>query len=424
MAYLVGGISSAGRSIPPHHKVNFLAARSRGPYVWDQSGRRYTDTALGFGATMLGHAHPAVVDAVCKAVRDGPSPAFAHPGEELAAEALAHATRHLAKVIFTNSGSEAVHLACRLARMATGRAVIAKVAGGYDGWFDDVLFGNAGSTEADAEPTHRPERFRTTLFRYNDFDDIERLFNERSDIAAVLIEPMFANAGCIVPEPGYLSHVEAVARRHGALVIVDEVLMGFRIGFGLASHQLGIEGDLATVGKAIGSGIAVGAVVGRPHIMELAEKGHVLRAGTYSGNPVAAAAVLATLQILKGEDYPTLLRMGETLRTSIEGISSGEATCLTTTGYGSVFTIWLAGKKPRSYGEARLLADSVRSLTLHLELRSRRMLTMPSPFGRLYLSFSHGQSVLGAMADTLAEAVAQIPCLKPNESAPDERDKL
>lgn len=406
--HLVGGISSAGRALPCLDGVPFLAGRSEGAYVWDDAQRRYIDTALGFGATVVGHAHPAVVDAVTAAVRNGPMPAFAHDGEEEAAAVLTSATRHLSRAIFTNTGSEAVHLACRIARAATGRTQIAKMAAGYDGWYDDVTLGQAGSLDAEMLGNVRPTRERTTLLRFNDIDDVDRLFAENDDIAAVIVEPMLANAGCIPAAPGYLAHLEATARRHGALVILDEVLMGFRTGFGLAGHGLGIEGDIATVGKAIGSGIAVAAVVGRPDLMALAEGGGVTRAGTYSGNPVATTAVTATFRILKDLDYAALRARGHRLRQGIGSAFSDHGLAVTTSGEGSVFTIWFSDSAPSTYAQAKAKASAALTLRLHEMLRRRGLLIMPFAFGRLYLSDAHDDAVIADMVDIFRDAARDM----------------
>ncbi len=408
MKHLVGGISSAGRALPAVDGVPFLTARSFGAHVWDEHGRRYIDTALGFGATLLGHAHPQVVDAVKRALADGPMPAFAHAGEERAAELLTAATGSLSRAIFTNTGSEAVHLACRLARAAAGRGLIAKMAAGFDGWYDDVAFGNAGSAEAEMLANRRPRSARTLLLRFNDFDDVDRLFTENDDVAAVIMEPMLANAGCILPAPGYLKHVETVARRNGALVILDEVLMGFRTGFGLAGQAMGIDADLATVGKAIGSGIAVAGVVGTPEIMALCESGQVTRAGTYSGNPVATAAVCATLSLLATHDYNAFVARGERLRGEIEHVFAVNGISAVTSGYGSVFTVWFSDALPRDYREAATKVDETRSRAMHEGLRREGLLAMPSPYGRLYLSASHDDVVVAEMAEIFARVALSL----------------
>jgi len=408
VAHLVGGISSAGRALPAVDGVPFLVTRSCGPYLWDQNGRRYIDTALGFGGTILGHGHPSVIEAVTRALRDGPLPAFAHAAEEEAAELLTAATGHLSKAIFTNSGSEAVHLACRIARAATGRQQIAKMAAGYDGWYDDVAIGNAGSSEASLLFNERPRSARTTLLRFNDFDDVERLFEENGDIAAVLMEPMLANAGCILPVPGYLKHVENVARRNGAAVILDEVLMGFRTCMGLTGQSMGVEADLATVGKAIGSGIAVAGVVGTLEIMASCETGRVMRAGTYSGNPVATAAVKATLGQLSNCDYSELAARGERFRSGIERAFAASGILVATSGYGTVFNVWFSQAAPESYVEATDKLDERRSLVLHEALRRRGLIAMPSPYGRMYLSFAHDDAIVDEMVRIFSEAAVAM----------------
>ena len=221
------------------------------------------------GGIILGHADPAVVEAATAALRNGSLPAFSHPGEERAAAALADRMAPLDTTIFTNSGSEAVHLACRIARLVTGRdGASPRWRRDFDGWLDEIAFGNVTSAEAGFHDQHRPSNERTTLLRFNDFADVDRLFAENDDIAAVIYEPMLANAACLTPADGYLEHVQDVARRHGALLIADEVLMGFRLQAGLTSHLFGLDPDLATIGKAVGNGVPVAAVVGRPGVMD------------------------------------------------------------------------------------------------------------------------------------------------------------
>ncbi|MFT4191927.1 MAG: aminotransferase class III-fold pyridoxal phosphate-dependent enzyme [Comamonas sp.] len=403
MTFLVGGISSAGRALPDVQGQAFQVARSAGAYLWDDRGQRYLDTAMGFGATLLGHAHPQVLEAVAQAQAEGPMPSFAHAREEAAAAALAAHCGALSQVIFLNTGSEAVHLACRAARGATGRSRIVKFAAAYDGWYDPVAFGNVQSTAARMEGP-RPERNGMLLLRYNDFADVERLFAEGDDIAAILMEPVLANAGCLEPAPGYLQHLADCAHRHGALVILDEVLMGFRLHAGLTGHYLGVDADLAAVGKAIGSGIPVAALLGKPDIMRLFENGQLARAGTYSGNPPACAAVLATLELLARQDYPALLARGDTLRTRLAHTFAAHGLPFATSGYGNVFTLWSRSQRPTDYSQAEAAADPAWTRALHFALRAQGVLIMPFAFGRLYLSFAHDDQAL----DELATAFAQF----------------
>ncbi|QHJ01441.1 aminotransferase class III-fold pyridoxal phosphate-dependent enzyme [Xylophilus rhododendri] len=408
MSNLVGDVSSSARVLPELHGEKLFIARGRGAYLWDEQGRRHIDTALGFGAVLLGHSRAAVLEPVARALQDAASPSWAHVREHPAATALAQFTGAMSKVMFTNSGSEAVHLACRAARAFTGRGRIAKMAAGFDGWFDEVTLGNVSTAEAAFADGARPATERTTVLRFNDFEDVERLFQEDRDIAAVVMEPMLANAGCIMAAPGYLRHVQDVARRHGALVIVDEVLMGFRLFAGLTSLREGLTPDIATVGKAIGNGVPVSAVVGRPEVLAGFERGTVLRGGTFSGNPMACAALLATLQCLRESDYEALAAKGDALRGFIEAEFARQGITVSTSGFGTVFSVWPCATAPRSYEEASRAASPAFSKALHLALREAGLLVMPSPYGRIYLSFDHDDEVLGEMKTAFAQAAARM----------------
>ena len=424
MSNLVGGISSAGRALHELDGQSLQIDRASGAFLWDETGRRFVDTAMGFGATVLGHNHPEVLEAIISTQRKMLMPAFAHRLETQAAEALTSCTGALDRVIFVNTGSEAVHLACRTARAVTGRKRIVKFAAGYDGWFDQVAFGNAGSGDAlmaasapamgDANKAiasaispsaqQRPEYDGMLLLRYNDFADVDRLFAEYANVAGVLIEPVLANAGCVEPAPGYLKHLADTAHRHGALVILDEVLMGFRLHAGLCGHLEKVDADLATVGKAIGSGVAVAALLGKQAIMTCFEDGRVNRAGTYSGNPPACAAVIATIALLKQQDYTALLQQGNTVRATMQTLFNNAGVPVTTTGYGTVFTLWPSASAPSDYAQAAIAAKPAWTKRLHDEMRRRGALTMPFAFGRFYLSFAHDEAALGLLMDACAES--------------------
>jgi glutamate-1-semialdehyde 2,1-aminomutase len=408
MANLVGDVSSAARILPELNGEKLFIRKGKGARLWDDKGQSYIDTALGFGAVLLGHANQSVNAAVTDALDDSAAPSWAHVREHGAATALARHTGDLTKVMFTNSGSEAVHLACRAARAYTGRGKIAKMAAGFDGWFDDVSFGNVTSDEACFADGKRPSTERTTLIRFNDFADIERLFAEDSDIAAVILEPMLANAGCIMPMPGYLKHVQDVAHKHGALVICDEVLMGFRLYAGLAGLREGLDPDLASVGKAIGNGVPVSAVVGKPHILAGFEEGRVARGGTFSGNPLACAAVSSTLALLDQSDYALLIQRGDDLRSAIETTFKSHGITIATSGYGNVFGIWLAASAPVTYEEASRIANPGFTKALHLALREAGVLMMPSPYGRIYISFEHSDEVIEEMKAAFDIAARQL----------------
>ena len=285
----------------------------------------------------------------------------------------------------------------RTDRAVTGRRRIAKIAAGYDGWYDDLAFGNAGAPEALLQGNQRPATNGTVLLRFNDPADTEALFAEHDDIAAVLAEPVMANAGCVMPQSGYLQHLQDTARRHGALCILDEVLMGFRLHPGLTSHLMGLQPDLATVGKAIGSGITVAALLGWADVMAAFTDGRAQRAGTYSGNPVACAAALATMTELDCADYAQLLARGDQFRANIEAAFHAVGLPLSSSGYGSVFSLWFDDSPPQGCEAAHRIARPEVSLALHLAMRAHGAMVMPSCFGRLYLSFAHDDHALAAL---------------------------
>ncbi|NDL63256.1 aminotransferase class III-fold pyridoxal phosphate-dependent enzyme [Acerihabitans arboris] len=408
MKHLVGGISSAGRALPEIDGYTPVIEKAAGAWLWDQRGQRYLDTALGFGATLLGHNPPSVVDAVRQTQQDMLMPAFPHALEEEAAARLSDLTGELDKVIFVNSGSEAVHLAARAARAATGRRLVVKFAAGYDGWFDNVAFGNAGSAPAEMPGTARPEKEGMLLLRYNDFQDVDALFAAYRDIAAIIVEPVMANAGCIEPAAGYLQYLAERAHQAGALVILDEVLMGFRLHAGLAGHLLGVDADFATVGKAIGSGTVVAALVGKARHMAVFDDGRAVRAGTYSGNPPVCAAVIATLAELRRQDYRQLLARGDALRQRVTAECRARGVALSSSGYGTVFTLWPRASAPEDYPQALAAADKQWSLDLHIALRRRLILTMPFVFGRFYLSFSHDQQSVDLLAAACGASIMAL----------------
>ncbi len=406
MSALPGGISSLIRRLPDLDGKPFKVANASGAHLTDTFGSTYIDYAMAMGATILGHASPPVVEACIRALRNGSMPGFSHDGEMLAAEALASLAPALSRATFLTTGSEAVHLACRIARRSTGRPVIAKIAGGFDGWYDDLAIGWSGSPEADLSG-RRPVIRDMTLLRFNDLADVEALFAERNDIAAVIVEPMLANAGSLQPDPDYFKGLQRIARKNGAMVIADEVLMGLRLGCGVSCYSVGLQPDLVTLGKAIGSGLPVAAVLGTPEAFAAVEDGRAPRAGTYHGNPLVTAAVKATIDTLQTMDYPAFLTRGETLRRSVEvAIRKIGPAC--TSGYGSVFSLWLSDRPPTTYDEAKAALRPDLSARLHLELRRRGVVTIPGGWGRVFLSFAHSDNDLAATAAAFDDAAGSL----------------
>lgn len=407
MSALPGNISSMIRRLPDLDGEPFLVARAQGATLTDSRGRRYVDLAMAMGATILGHAHPAVVEACTRALERGSMPGFSHELEAAAADAMVKEAGKLTRATFLTTGSEAVHLACRIARRATGRRVIAKIAAGFDGWYDDLAFGWSGSPEADlAGP--RPIVNNMTLLRWNDVADLEALFAESNDVAAVLIEPMLANAGSLMAEPGYLEAVGRICRRHGAMVISDEVLMGLRLQAGPTCYRFGLDADLVTLGKAIGSGVPVAAVLGTEEAFATVLDGRAVRAGTYHGNPLVSSAVLATFETLRKADYAAFLKRGEELRAAIAAAFAESGLTISTSGIGSVFSLWFDERPPTRYDQAKPLIRTDFSAELHLELRRQGVVTIPSPWGRIFTSFVHGNAEAATMVEAYRAAARKL----------------
>jgi glutamate-1-semialdehyde 2,1-aminomutase len=251
-----------------------------------------------------------------------------------------------------------------------------------------------------------------TLLRWNDLANLDALFAESKDIAAVLIEPMLANAGSLVAEPGYLETVGRICRRHGAMVISDEVLMGLRLHAGPTCHRFGLDPDLVTLGKAIGSGLPVAAVLGTEEAFVAIIDGRATRAGTYHGNPLVTSAVLATFETLRGQDYVTFLKRGDDLRAAIKAAFGQSGITVSTSGIGSVFSLWFADQVPTRYDQAKSLIRIEQSAQLHLELRRNGVVTIPSAWGRIFVSFAHGVEECAAVAEAYRKAAGKLATLR------------
>lgn len=302
--YLPGGVNSPVRAFKAVGGTPFFVAKGKGSRLWDVDGKEYIDYVASWGPLILGHAHPEVVEFVSQVAARGTS--FGAPTElevELARRVV-EAVPSIEMVRFVNSGTEATMSALRLARGYTGRDKIVKFEGCYHGHVDYLLT-KAGSgvlTFSLPGTPGVPQDFtqHTLLATFNDLDSVERLFREvGEEIAAVIVEPIMGNAGVIPPKPGFLEGLRAITQEYGALLIFDEVITGFRVSYGGAQELYGVTPDLTCLGKVIGGGLPVGAYGGRREIMEcVAPLGPVYQAGTLSGNPLAMAAGLKTLEVL------------------------------------------------------------------------------------------------------------------------------
>ena len=302
-----GGVNSPARAFGGVGGEPIFFERGRGAYLFDLDGNRYIDYIGSWGPMILGHCHPAVNAALGAAIARGTSCGAPTEAESELAELIIAAVPSIEKVRLVNSGTEATMSALRLARGFTGRDVVIKFAGNYHGHVDSLLVA-AGSSAATLGVPNSPGVTRgaaqdTLVLDYNDPSGLARAFNERGrEIAAVILEPVVGNMGVVVPTGEFLRAARELTARHGALLIFDEVMTGFRVGYGGAQSLFGIRPDLTTLGKIVGGGLPVGAYGGRRAIMDhVLPAGKVFQAGTLSGNPLATAAGIATLKFLRDE---------------------------------------------------------------------------------------------------------------------------
>lgn len=400
--FIPGGVNSPVRAFRAVGGTPIFFREGKGAYLWDVDGNRYIDYVGSWGPAVLGHAHPDVVLAVQEQAAKGLS--FGAPTElELAmAERLCGLLPSLEQVRLVSSGTEATMSAIRLARGFTGRSKIIKFEGCYHGHGDALLvkagsgaltFGNPSSAGVPPEVAAH-----TLVLTYNDSDDLENTFNKiGSEIACVIIEPIAGNMNFIKPDSNYMTLLRELCSRHGALLIFDEVMTGFRVGLRGAQGYFGITPDLTTLGKVIGGGMPVGAFGGRRDIMaRLAPLGDVYQAGTLSGNPVAVAAGLKTLDLISQSgffeqlaDKTSALTSGLTAAAHHAGLDFAAASL------GGMFGLFFAKAAPQSYAEVMQCNRERFNLFFHAMLK-RGIYLAPSAFEAGFVSAAHTSSDIAA----------------------------
>ena len=385
-----GGVSSpvrAMRSVGRDHPL-FLA-RGAGGEVWDVDGNRYVDWVQSWGPLIAGHAHPDVIAAVTAAAEKGTS--FGAPTElelELAREVCA-AVPSLEQVRFVSSGTEAVMSAVRLARAHTARTKIVKFAGGYHG-HADALLAQAGSGLATLGIPSSPGvpaavAADTLVCGYNDLDGVRAVAERHGDdLAAVIVEPVAGNMGVVPPQPGFLEGLRTVCNGTGSLLVMDEVITGFRVGYGGGQERLAVRADLTCLGKIVGGGLPAAAFGGSSAIMgRLAPEGDVYQAGTLSGNPLAMAAGLATLALLRAPGaYDRLELTSAALEAGLRGPG------VTVNRVGAMLTAFFHPGPVRSFTEAAA-SDTVRFARFHAHMLAHGICLAPSQFEALMPSLAH-----------------------------------
>jgi glutamate-1-semialdehyde 2,1-aminomutase len=406
-----GGVNSPVRAFRAVGRAPVLLERGLGPHVWDADGRSFVDYIGAWGPAILGHAHPAVVDAVVRAAQNGFALGATHPLEIELGEAIQRAMPSIERVRFTSSGTEAVMSAIRLARAATGRDLIVKFDGGYHGHADGMLVaaGSGVATQAIPGSAGVPAATAagTLVLPYNDPSALTQAFAEHAGrIAAVIVEPVAANVGVIPPAPGFLEDLREKTRSGGALLIFDEVITGFRVGPGGAQGRFGIAPDLTTLGKVIGGGMPIGAYGGRADLMGLvAPAGPVYQAGTLSGHPLSMAAGIATLAELEPHRYAELENAAAKLATGLTTAAGAAGRKISVSRVGSLLTVFFRPTPPTDAAEA-LAADRAAYAAFFGSMLDRGILLPPSQFEAWFVSIAHGPAELEVTLEAAGEAFA------------------
>ena len=406
-----GGVNSPVRAWRAVGGSPLFIERAEGARVFDSDGNSFIDYVGSYGPAILGHAHPHVIAAIAAQAARGLGYGAPTELEVELAEELVTALGSGLKVRLLSSGTEAGMTALRIARAATGRAKILKFDGCYHGHSDALLVraGSGAMTQGVPDSEGVPEALAslTRAASYNAIDQVERLFEaEGHHIAAVIVEPIAANMGVVLPQPGFLKQVSEIAHHHGALLIADEVITGFRLRYGAVAGTLGADPDLTMLGKVIGGGMPIAAVAGRAHLMDLlAPLGPVYQAGTLSGNPLSVRAGLATLAELRRPGaYERLEAAGARLEKGLRAAlaESGRRGCVNRCG--SLVTLFLGPTQVRDAAQARL-ADLAGFARFFKGLLARGIYIPPSQFEALFVSLAHSDEDLD---QTVAAARAAL----------------
>jgi len=409
-----GGVNSPVRAFKSVGGEPFFAQSAEGAYIVDVDGNRYVDYVGSWGPMIAGHAHPQVLAAVADTMRHGLSFGVPNPLEVTMAERIAQIVPSCEMVRMVNSGTEATLSAIRVARGATGRTRIVKFEGCYHGHGDSFLV-KAGSGVMTLGLPNSPGvpsalADLTSTIAYNDFDAATQLFDEiGSEIAGLIIEPIVGNANCILPRDGYLQHLRELCTKHGALLIFDEVMTGFRVALGGAQARYGITPDLSTFGKIIGGGMPVGAYGGRRDLMEqVAPSGPIYQAGTLSGNPVAMAAGLATLDLIQVPGFHTELeRRTHVLCDGLEAAARDAGIAFSTTRAPGMFGLYFREGPVETFEEAKA-SDTVRFNRFFHAMLGRGVYLAPSAFEAGFVSSAHGDAEIAHTIEAARASFAEI----------------
>jgi len=406
-----GGVNSPVRAFRGVGGDPFVVERGEGARIWDADGKEYIDYVLSWGPLVLGHAPPVVLEAVSEAMRRGTSFGIPTEAEVELAELVTERMPHVEMLRFVSSGTEATMSAIRLARAATGREVILKFDGCYHGHGDSFLVraGSGVATLGLPNSPGVPESLAalTVVAPFNDLAAVEALL-ARNSVAAIIVEPVVGNAGFIAPDPAFLAGLRKLADVHGALLVFDEVMTGFRVAFGGARERFGITADLTTLGKVIGGGFPVAAYGGRRDLMrQIAPDGPVYQAGTLSGNPVAMAAGIATLEALTENLHDAIVRQTDRLVLGLRGIAARRRVPFTADSAGTMWGFFFRDEPVRSFADAKTSDVERFGRFFHAALE-RGVYLAPSAFEAAFMSSAHTDEVVDQTLDRLDAAMATV----------------
>jgi glutamate-1-semialdehyde 2,1-aminomutase len=414
LALMPGGVNSPARAFGAVGGEPIVVARGAGSYLWDVDGNRYIDYVGSWGPLILGHTHPAVVDAVRQAALRGTSFGAPTEAENELAELIIDAVPGIDKVRLVSSGTEATMSAIRLARGFTGRDVIVKFAGNYHGHVDSLLVA-AGSSAATLAVPNSPgvtvgTSRDTLVLQYNDVAGLRDAFGTHGTrIAAVIFEPVVGNMGVVVPTRQFLDALQQLTRHHGALLICDEVMTGFRVAYGGAQELLGIEPDITTLGKIVGGGLPVGAYGGRAEILDhVLPAGKVFQAGTLSGNPLATAAGCAMLKALRDDPpYEYLERLSHRFEVGLREAAEAAGVIHQLARVGSMMTLFFTEQPVVDWPTASR-CDTTQFARYFWGMLQRGIYLPCSQFEALFVSAAHTEADIDGSIAAAHDVLMQL----------------
>lgn len=407
---LPGGVNSPVRFYEPYP---FFATSAKGSKLTTADHKTYLDYCMGYGTMVLGHGYSSVIEAVRSQLDNGTLFCVPTDREVKLAEMICKIVPCAEMARLVNTGSEATMHAIRLARAHTKKKGVVKFEGGYHGAYDYVLT-NAGSGAASmpsSEGVLEESSSHTTVVPYNDPAALERTIEKNRSTACVIIEPVLANIGLVLPEKGYLNEVRKITEQNDVVLIFDEVVTGFRLGLGGAGGFFGVKPDLATFAKALGNGLPIAAIAGKKEIMgRFAPAGAVYQASTFAGNPVSVAAAIATLETLieaKNTLYPKIARTCDSIVNGIkDAVSSAQLDC-TINSIGSMFQLFFTNEKVKDETSARM-ANPAMFRKLFDELLKRDVFIPPSQFETCFVSYAHNEDDADKTVEAYGEAFRRI----------------